>query len=161
MARRILLLIFLATLLGQSACTSPCDVPRSAIAISASTTCVKVGEVVTVTVTLSNQGCIPLHNVSGSLDISYSLIPLSIPGDFPLVSEGERLLSQRPLPMLGTGASVSYQYVYRAVKPGCVIFTGHGEYFVLDAEDWYGEIVESTPLTITVLPEKPNNTARR
>ncbi|MGC9025688.1 MAG: hypothetical protein ACP5NB_12820 [Chloroflexia bacterium] len=102
----------------------------------------------TVTVTLSNQGCISLYNVSygpGSIYVSGG-------ESSPLILDKARegILSQTPL---GPGVSGSHQFIYRAVKPGWTIFTGEADYLViLDADDWYIETVKSTPLTIIVTP---------
>lgn len=153
MSRLILPLVFLVSLLfSGSKCTSatPCNMHKTAVTISASATRVKVGEVVTVTLTLSNQGCIPLGNVSGGCSYLYE-------GEAPpliSVEEEGKALSQTPLPFfVQPGTSVSRQFIYRAIRPGCVTFTGHAQYLVvLDADDSYMEAVESVPLTVEVTP---------
>ena len=146
MVRSGLSFVFLVSLIGLFACTSPPCGVQTTVIISASATCVKVGEVVTVTVTLSNQGCIPLYQTS-RCDL---IRTVEGPG-YPLIEEEDTpqtFLYRSVEP----GASVSDEFVYRAVKPGWEIFTGEAYYFVImDSDDWYAERVKSVPLTIVVI----------
>lgn len=119
-----------------------CETYTAAVELSASATMLRVGEVVTITVTLNNQGCSPMGLPRYSL--------ASVPILFDPANPAEVMHSLAILP----GGSDTGEFVLRAVETGQATFDAYTRFEVLQSTPppTAGGAKTTAPFVINVLP---------